>query len=142
MSGTNGKKQTYEDRFGNVWSVRLESEAGNPRRVLFTCKSFRLIAEQDEQDDRAVLSSARLKELFCDAERVLEYDGQEWRVGFRDRTGRGGKTLGGTHTRFRSENGEVRYAKTMVHFRHMPQAALRKHLVAATPSTSAAGRAN
>jgi hypothetical protein len=130
----NRNKQTYRDRFGNEWLVRVESKPGRPRRVLFTCKEFRLAAEEDETQDRADFTSTRLKEFFCDAERILEYRGEKWYVGFRKRTGRGGRAQGVMYTRFRSEDGEVRYAKGMLHFRHMRQSTLCEHLAAAVPS--------
>ncbi len=135
-------KQKYKDRFGNEWSVRVDAERGKPRRVSFTCKQFRLVAQEDEADDYSDLSLTRLKECFCDAERVLEHEGENWHVGFRKRTGRGGHTQAGMLTRFRSESGEVRYVKGMLHFRHMSQAALRRHLVAAAPATGSRARAS
>ncbi len=66
--------------------------------------------------------------------RVLEHQGENWHVGVRKRTGRGGRTPAETLTRFRSESGEVRYVKGMLHFRHTSQAALRQHLIAAAPA--------
>ncbi len=130
----NWNKQKYRDRFGTEWSVRVESKPGKQRRVSFKCKEFRLVAEEDETEDHTDFSLARLKEVFCDAERVLKHGGEKWHVGFRKRMGRGGQAQGGTHTRFRSESGEVRYAKGMLHFRHMPEASLREQLKAAAPA--------
>ena len=132
----NWNEHTYKDRFGNEWSVRIESKSGEPRCVSFSCREFRLIVEEDETADRLDLTAARLKDLFCDAERIVLHGEEKWYVGFRKRTGRGGRTQGGMHTRFRSESGEVRYAKGMLHFRHMPHTALCEHLAAAVPSAA------
>ena len=129
----NWNKQKYNDRFGNEWSVRVKGASGKPRRVSFTCKEFQLIAVEDETADSTDVTLERLKEVFCDAERIIEHKGETWHVGFHKRTGRGGQNQGGLHTRFRSESGETRYAKGMLHFRHMPGAALCEHLDAATP---------
>lgn len=122
--------ETYTDRFGNEWSVRVRGAASKPRRVSFRCKDFHLIAvEAEDSEDSSDASLAKLKEYFCDAERVLEHEGERWYVGYRTRSGgRGGQNNAGLHTRFRSESGEVRYAKGVLHFRHMPHVSLSKHL--------------
>ena len=133
MYGTGNKRgmtipsndQKYRDRFGHEWSMRVERKRGKPRRVTFTCGEFRLVATDDDSTD---VTPTRLKELFCDAERVLVHGKEKWYVGFRQRMGRGGRVQGGMHTRFRSESGEVRYSKGIVHFRHMPETALRDQL--------------
>lgn len=126
-----GNGQTYKDRFGHEWSVSEQRKRGKLTGLSFSCGDFLLIAEVDEEADQGVLTSARLKELFCDAERVLECEDEKWYVGFRTRMGRGGRVQGGMHTRFRSESGEVRYAKGMLHFRHMAENILRDQLAVA-----------
>ena len=127
----NWNEQKYEDRFGNAWSVEVESKRGKPKRVFFTCDEFLLVAVEDEVEEPADSNSARVKELFCAAERIVEHGKEKWYVGFRSRTGRGGRPQGGVQTRFRSESGEVRYAKKMLQFRHMSDAALCEQLAAA-----------
>ena len=117
--------EKYSDRFGNEWSMRVERKRGKCECVTFTCGEFRLVADDE---DGTALTPTRLKELFCDAERVLVHGKEKWYVGFRQRMGRGGRVQGGMHTRFRSESGEVRYSRGIVHFRHMPEAALREQL--------------
>jgi hypothetical protein len=99
--------------------------------VLFTCGEFVLEAQEDETEEPVGSVSERVKELFCAAERVVEYGQEKWYVGFRARTGRGGRPQSGVQTRFRSESGEVRYAKRMLQFRHMSDAALCEQLTAA-----------
>ena len=126
-----GNGQQYKDRFGHEWSISEQRKRGKLKGLTFTCGDFLLITDVDEAEDQGMLTSARLKELFCDAERVLEHDDEKWYVGFRTRMGRGGRVQGGMHTRFRSESGEIRYAKGMLHFRHMPENALRDQLTAA-----------
>jgi hypothetical protein len=128
--------QCYTDRFGNEWSIATERKRGKPRRVVFTCGEFELVAFEEDAASQPDFSATRLKELFCDAERVIEHEAETWYVGFRQRVGRGGRVQAGIHTRFRSESGEVRYAKTMLHFRHMPETALRKQLTAAVKAAS------
>ena len=128
--------KSYTDRFGNEWSIKRERKRGQPKRVVFTCGEFKLIAVEDDDDGKSDYSATRLKDLFCDAERVFEHEKQKWYVGFRQRVGRGGHVQAGIHTRFRSEKGEVRYAKTMLHFRHMPAQTLREQLVAAVRASS------
>ena len=128
----NWNEQTYQDRFGNAWTVQMESKRGKPKRMSFTCDEFRLVAVEDEtEEERSDSNYERIKELFCAAERVIKQGKEKWYVGFRERTGRGGRPQGGVQTRFRSESGEVRYAKRMLHFRHMSDAALLEQLTAA-----------
>ena len=86
---------------------------------------MQLIAIEDETaSDQADLTATQLKDLFCTAERLVLHGKEKWYVGFRTRTGRGGRPIGGVQTRFRSERGEVRYARGMVNFRHMPSTEL------------------
>ena len=130
----NWNKRMYRDRFGNEWSARIEATVGMSRRVSFTCKELRLISEENGPTVRAKLTLTRLQELFCDAERVIEQDGETWLVGYR-RPARGcNRTQDGMYTWFRSAQGEVRYATGMLHFRHMPRNQLCVHLAAATPT--------
>ncbi len=104
----------------------------------FRCGEFELVADELETDiDSTPVTASRLKDIFCDAERVLKHDGETWYVGYRKRSGRGGHNQAGLHTRFRSENGEVRYAKGMLHFRHMPSDALSEQLEAASVTARA-----
>jgi len=105
--------------------MRVERKRGQPKRVTFRCGEFRLVADDEDGTD---LTPTRLKELFCDAERVLVHEKEKWYVGFRKRMGRGGRVQAGMHTRFRSDDGEVRYTKGILHFRHMSETALRDHL--------------
>ncbi len=126
--------QGYTDRFGHTWSVRAQRPRGAPRSVVFTCGETKLIATHDEATGLADLTAARLKELFCDAERVLVHGNEKWYVGYRSRMGRGGRVQPGMFTRFRSETGQVRYSKSMLHFRHMSDSALCEHLAAAKPA--------
>jgi hypothetical protein len=130
-----GNNQKYTDRFGHEWSVRVERKRGKPKCVTFTCGDFRLIAVEDDASATVNPGPAYLKDLFCDAERVLVHENQKWYVGFRSRMGRGGRPQGGMHTRFRSESGEIRYSKGMLHFRHMPESTLCEHLRAAQRAT-------
>jgi hypothetical protein len=127
----NWDEQTYKDRFGNDWTIQMESTRGKPKRVSFTCDEFLLVAVEDETEAPTESTSERVKELFCAAERVVTHEEEKWYVGFRTRTGRGGRSQGGVQTRFRSESGEVRYAKRMLQFRHMPRAELCEQLAAA-----------
>ena len=130
----------YEDRFGNVWSARVDSQCGNTTSVSFHCGELCLVASEEETGDDSDDTAKRLKELFCHAERIVVHEKQKWYVGYRKRTGRGGRAQGLMHTRFRSEDGEVRYAKGMLHFRHMQQTVLCKHLAAAAPAARAPAR--
>jgi hypothetical protein len=128
-------EQTYKDRFGNEWSVKVESRRGQPTRTSFTCNEMRLIAVEDDMAaDQSDLTATQLKDLFCAAERLVVHGKEKWYVGFRTRTGRGGRPIGGVQTRFRSERGEVRYARGMVNFRHMPSKKLCQQLDAAMPA--------
>jgi hypothetical protein len=122
--------QQYKDRFGHEWQIRAERKRGTPRRFTFICGVLRLVVEE-ETSERAGLTPNRVKDLFCDAERVLDHDDETWYVGYRKRVGRGGRAQAGMFTRFRSESGETRYARTMLCFRHMSTEALREQLVAA-----------
>ena len=128
--------QKYTDRFGHSWSIRTERPHEISKYVLFTCGKIQLIATQDGATDLADLTAAGLKELFCDAERVLVHENDKWYVGYRTRMGRGGRVQAGMFTRFRSETGEVRYAKTMLHFRHISEGVLCEHLVNAKPAAT------
>ena len=128
-------EQTYNDRFGNEWSVKVESRCGKPTRASFKCNEMRLIAVEDETvADQSALTATQLKDLFCAAERLVVRGKEKWYVGFRTRTGRGGRSIGGVQTRFRSELGEVRYARGMVNFRHMPSTGLCQQLDASMPA--------
>ena len=131
---------TYPDRFGNDWSIQEDDTEDNTRHVWFSCQDFQLIVVEadDEEADRRDLSLEQLKELFCDAERILELEDETWYVGYRTRSGgRGGQSNAGLHTRFRSESGEIRYAKGVINFRHMPKSALSEHLKNASPAARA-----
>jgi hypothetical protein len=128
--------QTYTDRFGHEWSIHAGRKRGRLRRLTFTCGDFRLIAADDDTTDATGLTSSEVKDIFCDAERVLVHGGQTWYVGYRKRIGRGGQAHAGIFTRFRSENGEMRYARTMLCFRHMPESALCQHLKTAERTRS------
>jgi len=118
--------QAYTDRFGNTWSVRTERARGRGRYFVFTCGDIRLLSGQDADAEH---TGADLKDLFCEAERVIELEDELWYVGYRSRVNaRGARTQGGVCTRFRSESGRVGYSKTMLLFRQMPEAELRRHL--------------
>jgi hypothetical protein len=124
--------QTYTDRFGNDWAIRTERKRGAPKHVTFTCGDIRLVAAEEEADATPGPVSERVKDLFCDAERVLVFRDETWYVGYRTRVGgRNGRMAAGMCTRFRSESGEVRYSKTMLHFRHMSEATLCEQLTKA-----------
>ena len=120
--------QMYTDRFGHEWSIGAERKRGTPRRLTFTCGEFRLIAAEDASTGGAGLTPSRVKDLFCDAERVLVHGSESWYVGYRNRAGRGGKNQAGISTRFRSESGEMRYTKKLLCFRHMPETVLCEQL--------------
>lgn len=125
----------YADRFGNTWVVKAKREQGESGKFVFTCGDARLIADGEGPSDLDDLTATRLKELFCDAERVLVHKDETWYVGYRMRVGgRGGRMNAGMHTRFRSESGAVRYSKTMLHFRHMSDDDLKEQLAKASPS--------
>jgi hypothetical protein len=125
--------QSYTDRFGHEWSMRVKKKRGKPESVTFTCGELLLVVSDEEGED---LTTTPLKDLFCDAERVLLDRKEKWYVGFRKRMGRGGRAQAGMHTRFRSESGEVRYSRGILHFRHMPETALRDHLGSAERARS------
>jgi hypothetical protein len=128
--------QTYTDRFGNEWSIGAQGRRGTPRRLTFTCGEFQLIAAETDTAGVTDLTSREVKEVFCDAERVLVHGGETWYVGYRRRIGRGGQAQAGIFTRFRSESGEIRFTRTMLCFRHMPEAALCEHLSTADRARS------
>ena len=128
-------KREYADRFGKTWVVRAKRGQGQTGQVVFTCDGVQLIAEEENASGLDDLTSTRLKELYCDAERVLVHKDETWYVGYRMRVGgRGGRMNAGMHTRFRSESGAVRYSKTMLHFSHMSDEDLQEQLVKASPS--------
>jgi hypothetical protein len=122
--------QVYTDRFGHEWSIGTERKRGKARHFTFTCGEFKLIAVDGDTNGSDDLNPTRVKDLFCDAERVLAHGSETWYVGYRTRAGRGGRTQAGIFTRFRSERGETRFTRTMLCFRHMPEAALCEHLAA------------
>jgi hypothetical protein len=129
--------RAYTDRFGHEWSVSAGQVRGANKSVVFTCGEFQLVAAEAEVANAANFTDSQLKELFCDAERVVVHENEMWYVGYRRRaSGRGGRAQGGMCTRFRSETGELRYAKAMILFRHMREDALLEHLAAAQRATS------
>lgn len=128
--------RTYTDRFGNEWSIGAKRQHGKRRHMTFTCGEFWLIAADGDIGGVAGLSASELKEIFCDAERVLVHGDETWYVGYRRRIGRGGQAQGGIFTRFRSESGEIRFTRAMLCFRHMPEAALREQLATADRTKS------
>jgi hypothetical protein len=104
--------------------------------VVFKCGDIEMIATEDGIKDVADLTEAHMKELYCDAERVLVHEKKKWYIGYRTRMGgRGGKAQAGMCTRFRSETGELRYSKSMLHFRHMSEDELCKQLTSAQPAS-------
>lgn len=128
---------TYTDRFGHTWSIRTQrSESGKPVLV-FARRQIRLVAAEPASEPPAALTAGQLKELFCDAERVLVNDGETWYVGYRARTVARGRPSGQLYTQFRSETGEVRYSSAMLQFRHMSARQLWEQLAEAR---SAPGR--
>ena len=98
---------------------------------MFTCGEIQLITAHDGVTGLADLTAASLKELFCRAERVLVHGNEKWYVGYRDQIGRGGVAKPGAFPSFKSETGEVRISRAMLHFRHMSENALCEHLAAA-----------
>jgi hypothetical protein len=119
----------YTDRFGHEWRVETRRATGAAWRVAFTCGAIRLAVAEPVDTDPATLSPAGLKDLFCDAERELEYGGEIWFVGYRSRpAGRTGQSGAGLCTRFRSASGEVRYHASILHFRHLSAEVLREDL--------------
>lgn len=133
------RNDRYHDRFGYEWEIKFQKKRGKPTRVVFTCGDLELVGE-DEIAQPPTRQSEYIKELFCDAERLLVHADKKWYVGYRQRIGRGGHATGGTTTRFRCENGEVRYAGKMLHFRHMPEGTLREHLVSIKAGPAAPAR--
>ena len=122
----------YTDRFGHTWSIRSGKARGTSRDTTFICGGIKLIVTEEDAASPADLTDTHVKELFCDAERVLVHKKEKWYIGYRTRVGgRGGRAQAGMCTRFRSETGEVRYSKSMLHFRHMPEDDLSKHLAKA-----------
>ncbi|MEJ2237795.1 MAG: hypothetical protein P8X82_05820 [Gemmatimonadales bacterium] len=127
----------YTDRFGHSWSIHSKRPKGGTKSVVFKCRNIEMVATEDGIKDVAELPETRLKELYCDAERVLVHEKKKWFIGYRTRMGgRGGKAQAGMCTRFRSETGELRYSKSMLHFRHMSDDELSKHLASAQPARS------
>lgn len=120
------KRHTYTDWCGNCWSVRMES-SGSRSSVAFISKGLRLVAAGIDSD-ATDLTLSRLKQLFCDADRVLEDRGLRWRVGYRRRTGMSDRTQPGMNTWFTSERGEVRYIRGLLQFRTMAHRTLCEHL--------------
>lgn len=124
-------KRKYDDRFGNRWLVDVTRKPGQRASVTFTCGEFRLIADQGGTDGSIDATPARLADLFRSAERMLDHDGEQWRVGYRSGVAVDGRPPAASlHTWFRSGNGEVRSAPGMLQFRHMPRAELCAHLQA------------
>lgn len=135
MSLTEQKRMStvasYTDRFGHTWSIREQRGRGKPKCWVFTCGELKLVTEGPVPSP-AERSDSDIKEIFCDAERVVVHEDRTWFVGYRTRgAGRGGRQQSGLCTRFRSDEGEVRYARTMLHFRHMPEETLRKYIAKA-----------
>lgn len=121
----------YADRFGHEWQV-MAGRAGGGWAVAFTREEARLEVSEPQARHPRALTAPELKELFCDAERVVTAGGQRWYVGYRHRAdGRQRPQQGGLCTRFRSESGELRYSRDMHDFRHLPLAALGDRLAAA-----------
>lgn len=127
----------YKDRFGHTWSIRPARSRGKSSDLTFICGEIELIATAEEVKNTSDLSETEVKELFCDAERMIIHQNEKWFVGYRTRVGgRGGRAQAGICTRFRSESGEVRYSKSMLHFRHMSAGDLSKHLAKAQAGVS------
>lgn len=134
---------SYTDRFGYQWRVSAARAPDGGWIFTFVSRGIRLIATGAVATPPASLGEAELKELFCDAERPFESDGETWHVGYRHRTaGRGGSSQGGLCVRFRAQGGEVRYSRAMLDFRHMPTDLLREELLATGPSGRPAARAS
>lgn len=120
---------TYRDRFGHDWQTRVSRSAKDGWSCVFTHGNVRLISEDPIDSHPSELSEAEVKNLFCDAERVIQGGEERWFVGYRQRAfGRQRRAQGSLFTRFRSEGGEVRYSRDMLDFRHLPEATLRDHL--------------
>lgn len=121
---------SYTDRFGQTWRVRGVQTPHGAWTLAFASPGIRLVSTETLTSKPAELTLEGLKEVFCDAERVLESDGETWYVGYRRRTfGRRSTPQGELCTRFRSEAGEVRFSHAMLDFRHMATSDLREHLV-------------
>jgi hypothetical protein len=128
-----GAVRTYTDRFGHVWEVRFKRGSGAARYVTFTCGEFQLVAAEEEATGAGHgPTGSQLKELFCDAERVLAYENEVWYVSYRHRAGKG-RVHAGLYTRFRSAADEVRYSPKMLQFRQMTEDDLCQHLASARP---------
>lgn len=131
---------SYADRFGYTWSVRARKSksADAPYEIVFTSGELRMVAEGD--GPLGGIRTEDLKEIFCDAEREFESDGETWYVGYRQRSGtRATGRHTGLCTRFRSASGEIRYAREMLHFRHMAADMLCAHLGRARGAVATAG---
>ncbi len=122
----------YTDRFGHCWSVSYNRVGDAGWSLVFADGGIRLVNIEPVATHPGALSEAELKEMFCDAERVLVCDDETWYVGYRRRaTGGRGRSHAGLATRFRSEAEDVRYSRQMLDFRHMSTGQLREHLEAA-----------
>ncbi len=128
---------TYTDRFGYTWQVRSGRSEQGETVLVFTHRSIRLVGEEAVDDAPGDLGTDRLKDLYCDAEREIEVDGEMWFVGYRSRwNGSRGGNNAQLCTRFRSASGEVRYSTAMLPFRHMSAAGLRDQLGSARAGTA------
>lgn len=134
------KRQRYLDQLGNRWSVRVHSPSGNQTLVWFRSHGLRLVADGVSADAGKDLPATRLKELFCDADRMVNYRGEQWRVGFRRRVGMALSSPSGMNTWFTSPGGEVRYVQEMLQFRQMTNDELCSRLASANPVTGGAVR--
>lgn len=122
-------ERRYADRHGRAWRLKTSPSSAGTWSLEFLDDDIRLLAEGPIERDPTSLSEAEVKDLFCDAERLLVEGRENWYVGYRARPmGRQGRFQGGLCTRFRSEGGEVKYSRDMLDFRHMPEAALRERL--------------
>lgn len=120
---------TYTDRFGYRWTVRRSRAPQGGWFVEFVSRDLKLVTPEPVDANPRTLTTAQLKELFCDAERQFASGGETWYVGYRQTTSGGrGNSHGGLSTRFRSASGEVRYSREMLDFRHMPTANLCRHV--------------
>jgi len=125
-------KQKYRDQLGHEWSVRVKSTDANRTSISFSANGLRLVADGTFTDAHGDLTITRLRELFCDADRVFEYRGISWRVGYRRRKGMADHTRPAMNTWFTSQHGDVRYVHELLQFRQMEDAALSERLVAAS----------
>lgn len=132
--------RSYADRFGYTWSVRSVKprRSGAEEQIVFTSGDIRLVAPANEEI--ATVTPAELKEIFCDAERIVTSEGETWYVGYRERASGRGARQRMLCTRFRSEGGEIRYSSDIIDFRHLPTDILRQHLATAQAVKEAAGR--